>query len=156
MNYIDEIFEKISIRGVADYLLFGLAPNKDTRDYKARCIEEISTEYEKVVEKYDKNATSELLDKANAMTCEVASVYTEIGLQAGILLMKDMLTNLEITNQGDSRQADYQAMYFVLFETITHALKLLEDSNDKTVKDTCRILKNGQCRSEAVYMRLEK
>lgn len=97
MNYIDEIFEKISIRGVADYLLFGLAPNKDTRDYKAR-IEEISTEYEKVVEKYDKNATSELLDKANAMTCEVASVYTEIGLQAGILLMKDMLENLGITS----------------------------------------------------------
>lgn len=155
MNYIDEIFEKVSIRGVADYLLFGLAPDKDTRDYKAR-IEEISTEYEKVVEKYDKNATSELLDKANAMTCEVASVYTEIGLQTGILLMKDMLENLGITSQGDSRQADYQAMYFVLFEAITHALKLLENSNDKTIEDACRILKNGQCRSEAVYMRLEK
>lgn len=155
MNYIDEIFEKISIRGVADYLLFGLAPNKDTKDYKAR-IEEISVEYEKAVEKYDKNATSELLDKANAMTCEVASVYTEIGLQAGILLMKDMLENLGITSRGDSRQADYQAMYFVLFETITHALELLEDSNDKIVEDACRILKNGQCRSEAIYIRSEK
>lgn len=155
MDYINEIFEKVSIRGIADYLLFGIAPDKDTRDYKAR-IEEISAEYDEVVAKYDKSATSELLDKANAMTCEVASVYTEIGLQAGILLMKDMLENLGITSQGDSRQADYQAMYFVLFEAITHALELLKDSKDKTVEDACRILKNGQCRSEAVYIRSEK
>lgn len=90
------------------------------------------------------------------MTCEVASVYTEIGLQTGILLMKDMLENLGITSRDDSRQADYQAMYFVLFETITHALELLEDSNDKIIEDACRILKNGQCRSEAIYIRSEK
>lgn len=43
---------------------------------------------------------------ASAMTCEVASVYTEIGLQAGILLIKDMIQNLGVTSQ-----ADYQVMY---------------------------------------------
>lgn len=105
MNYIDKIFEKVSVRGIADYLLFGLAPENETKDYKER-IEKITLEYDAVVAKYDDNPTSELLDMASAMTCEVASVYTEIGLQAGILLMKDMIQNLGVTSQ-----ADYQAMY---------------------------------------------
>lgn len=150
MNYIDEIFEKVSVRGVADYLLFGLAPEKETKNYKER-IEKITSEYDAVVEKYDKRPTSELLDVASAMTIEVASVYTEIGLQAGILLMKDMIQNL-----GINRQADYQAMYFILFETITKTLELLENSNDDKVKKACQVLKNGQCRSEIIYSRAEK
>lgn len=36
MKFTEEIFKRASIRGVADYLLFGLAPNKDTRDYETR------------------------------------------------------------------------------------------------------------------------
>ena len=150
MNYIDEIFEKVSVRGVADYLLFGLAPEKETKNYKER-IEKITSEYDAVVEKYDKSPTSELLDVASAMTIEVASVYTEIGLQAGILLMKNMIQNL-----GINKQADYQAMYFILFETITKTLELLENSKDDKVQKACQILRNGQCRSEIIYSRAEK
>lgn len=150
MNYIDKIFEKVSVRGIADYLLFGLAPENETKDYKER-IEKITLEYDAVVAKYDDNPTSELLDMASAMTCEVASVYTEIGLQAGILLMKDMIQNLGVTSQ-----ADYQAMYFVLFETITSALEHLESSSNDTVIKACQILKNGQCRSKAIHSRSQK
>ena len=50
--------------------------------------------YEKAVGKYDKNPTSELLDLCNELSSETASVYTEIGLQAGILLMIDMIRNM--------------------------------------------------------------
>ena len=39
--------------------------------------------FEKAVGKYDKNPTSELLDLCNELSSETASVYTEIGLQAG-------------------------------------------------------------------------
>ena len=50
--------------------------------------------FEKAVGKYDENPTSELLDLCNELSSETASVYTEIGLQAGILLMMDMIRNM--------------------------------------------------------------
>ena len=33
---VDKIFERATIRGVADYLLFGLGPDKDDRSYEER------------------------------------------------------------------------------------------------------------------------
>ena len=90
---VDKIFERATIRGVADYLLFGLGPDKDDRSYEER-LDEIYMRFEKAVGKYDKNPTSELLDLCNELSSETASVYTEIGLQAGILLMMDMIENM--------------------------------------------------------------
>ena len=37
------------------------------------------------------------------ITSETASVYTEIGLQVGMLLMKDMLENVGRERQNESR-----------------------------------------------------
>ena len=90
---VDQIFERATIRGVADYLLFGLGPDEDDRSYEER-LDEIYMRFEKAVGKYDKNPTSELLDLCNELSSETASVYTEIGLQAGILLMMDMIRNM--------------------------------------------------------------
>ena len=36
MPYIHKIFEKATIRSVVDFLLFGLGPDEDTRDYEER------------------------------------------------------------------------------------------------------------------------
>ena len=90
---VDKIFDRATIRGVADYLLFGLGPDEDDRSYEER-LDEIYMRFEKAVGKYDKNPTSELLDLCNELSSETASVYTEIGLQAGILLMMDMIRNM--------------------------------------------------------------
>lgn len=90
---VDKIFERATIRGVADYLLFGLGPDEDDRSYEER-LDEIYMRFEKAVGKYDKNPTSELLYLCNELSSETASVYTEIGLQAGILLMMDMIRNM--------------------------------------------------------------
>lgn len=90
---VDKIFERATIRGVADYLLFGLEPDEDDRSYEER-LDEIYMRFEKTVGKYDENPTSELLDLCNELSSETASVYTEIGLQAGILLMMDMIGNM--------------------------------------------------------------
>lgn len=35
MNF-EKIFERATIRGVADYLLFGVGPDKDNRSYEER------------------------------------------------------------------------------------------------------------------------
>lgn len=91
--FADKIFERATIRGISDYLLFGLGPDEDDRSYEER-LDEPYMRFEKAVEKYDKSKTSELLDLCNEVSIETASVYMEIGLQAGILLMVDMVRNV--------------------------------------------------------------
>lgn len=91
--FADKIFERATIRGIADYLLFGLGPDQDERSYEER-LDEPYMRFEKAVEKYDKSKTSELLDLCNEVSSETASVYMEIGLQAGILLIVDMMRNI--------------------------------------------------------------
>ena len=72
--------------------MFGLEPDEDDRSYEER-LDEPYMRFEKAVEKYDKSQTSELLDLCNEVSSETASVYMEIGLQAGILLMVDVVKN---------------------------------------------------------------
>ena len=97
--FVNKIFERATIRGIADYLLFGQEPDEDNRSYEER-LEEPYLRFEKAVAKYDKNPTSEPLDLCNEVSAETASVYMEIGLQVGILLMLDMVKN--ISKEKDS------------------------------------------------------
>ena len=92
--YIEKIFERATMRGIADYLLFGSGPDEDNRSYEER-LEEPYLRFEKAVAKYDKNPTSELLDLSNEVTSETASVYMEIGIQVGFLLMMDIIKNVK-------------------------------------------------------------
>lgn len=93
MAYINGIFERATIRGIADYLLFGLGPDEDDRSYEER-LDEPYVRFEKAVEKYDKSKTSELLDLCNEVSSETASVYMEIGLQVGMSLVLDVVKNI--------------------------------------------------------------
>ena len=52
--YIEKIFERATMRGIADYLLFGSGPDEDNRSYEER-LEEPYLRFEKAVAKYDKN-----------------------------------------------------------------------------------------------------
>ncbi|MCB7305408.1 hypothetical protein NE683_02760 [Bariatricus massiliensis] len=99
MKFTEEIFKRATIRGVADYLLFGLAPDEDNRDYETR-LDDTYDEFEKLALQCEKEKQFELLNLENAMTSEAASVYTEIGLQVGIMLMEDMAQN---TSNGNRR-----------------------------------------------------
>ena len=44
------------------------------------------------------NPNSELLDLRNELTSETASVYMEIGLQIGIMLMQEIKKNIDREN----------------------------------------------------------
>ena len=59
--FVDKIFKRATIRGVADYLLFGPDAYEDNQNYEER-LEEVYRKFEKAVQKYDQNATPELLD----------------------------------------------------------------------------------------------
>ena len=87
MKFTEEIFKRATIRGVADYLLLGLAPDEDNRDYETR-LDDTYDEFEKLALQCEKEKQFELLNLENAMTSEAASVYTEIGLQVGIMVME--------------------------------------------------------------------
>ena len=77
MKVATEIFEKATVRGFADYLLFGLKPEQDERDYKAR-LDDKYDEFEELALKYDSQRSSDLLSSANAMALEYGCVYLEI------------------------------------------------------------------------------
>ena len=62
--------------------------------------------FEEAVRKYDSNPTSELLDLSNELSSETASVYTEIGLQLGVLLVLDVVTNLSVRERFEKMQYD--------------------------------------------------
>lgn len=48
MRFTGEIFERATIRGLADYLLYGVTPVHDSRDYEAR-LDEPYRQYEDAV-----------------------------------------------------------------------------------------------------------
>lgn len=143
MRIAAEIFEKATIRGFADYLLFGLPPEPDKRDYKAR-LDETYEEFEKIAFKYNPNGASDLLSAANDMTCENACVYLEIGLQAGILLIVDMFKNMQEEQCGEDE--DCCTVSQSMQEDIKKVLDILkgESVENDSIKKVRDILKNWE------------
>ena len=89
MKFAEKIFERATVKGIADYLLYGMVPDRDDRNYEAR-LDDADLAYEKVAKQYDEDGASVLLSAANELVDENASVYMELGLQAGFLLITDL------------------------------------------------------------------
>lgn len=92
MRFAEKIFERATVKGVADYLLYGMIPEQDERDYKTR-LDDADLAFEEASRQYGEDGASVLLSAANTLVSENASVYMELGLQAGILLISDILKN---------------------------------------------------------------
>ena len=105
MREFGEILEKATIQGIADYLLYGVPPERDKRDYQSR-LDESYLEYEKLALQYDSNGASELLSLANAIICENSCVYMELGLQAGILFVIDMIQNIHREQMNNNTKCE--------------------------------------------------
>ena len=115
MKLSEKIFQRATIKGIADYLLFGSLPEPDGRDYEAR-LNAADEAYEKTVKQYDNDSASDLLSSANEMANEYACVYMELGLQTGFLLLTDFIKNIEkrqesSSDNSDMSTADYSAEY---------------------------------------------
>lgn len=139
MQSIDQIFERATIRGIVDYLLFGIGPNADNRSYEER-LEEPYTRFEKEVEKYDPSPSSKLLDLSNELTSETASVYTEIGLQIAMVLMKDVIKNISedthdtlerITPESSAFNTNTTILEGMYKERVERALKEVLEKDEK-------------------------
>lgn len=139
MQSIDQVFERATIRGIVDYLLFGIGPDADDRNYEER-LEEPYMRLEEEVAKHDPNPGSKLLDLSNELTSETASVYTEIGLQIALVLMKDVIKNLsgETHNVSVQTASDSSAFYAnttilegMYKERVERALKEVLEKDEK-------------------------
>lgn len=102
---VGEMFGRATIQGVVDYILFGDEPEKDERTYEER-LDEPYQKLEKEVTKYEREEDSRILELSNELQNETACVYAEIGLQAGILLMKDMMENLQRERKGEDMDTE--------------------------------------------------
>lgn len=141
MKIATEIFEKATVRGFADYLLFGLGPEHDERDYKTR-LDSTYHEFEKIALKFNPNNSSDLLSSANAMTCETACVYLEIGIQAGILLIVDMIQSIQRECSKVDDEVNFCSLNRLMSEDIRKALDIIknETSENENIKKACEIL----------------
>ena len=94
MDITKTILKRATIQGLADSLIYGTAIESKRQekqvDYDER-LEKAYAEYEKNLKLYTEKSISELIDSANDMASEVAEVYTAIGLQAGILIVCDLI-----------------------------------------------------------------
>lgn len=141
MKIAKEIFEKATVRGLADYFLFGLAPEPDKRDYKAR-LDATYEAFEKTAFRYEPDGALELLSLANDMTCENACVYLEIGIQAGILLIADIFKNVQTELYGEDMASSSDGQ--TVQEEIKKALNIIADESaeNERIKQAYDILKN--------------
>lgn len=81
----------------------------------------------------------------------MAAAYGEIGIQAGILLAKDFLSNVE--NQEESHKSEYHYMYHSLFREVTKALDYLQGVENAAVEKAVEVLKSGQSAAEEYFMK---
>lgn len=121
MQSINQIFERATIRGIVDYLLFGIGPKADNRSYEER-LEEPYARFEKEVAKHDPSPSSKLLDLSNELTSETASVYTEIGLQIAMVLMKDVIKNVSGGAQNATERINSESSAFNTNTTILEGM----------------------------------
>ena len=105
MEYVKGIFQRATIKGLSDYLLFGLQSDMNTKNYKYSSIEN-RLRLEKAIARCDKSERDELLKLSDEMAKETADVYMEIGLQAGMLLMVDILHNVSSGNLTESQKTE--------------------------------------------------
>ena len=105
MSYITEIFERLNIQHIREFLLHGCDEiNTDSRSY----VERLETPDEKMrnmlhckflEEQEYEEVTNEIYDYASA--CE--EVYMEIGLQCGVILAMQIVANTKVPPDNERR-----------------------------------------------------
>lgn len=133
-KFTQEIFKRATLQGVADYVLKGQTIEQENQSYETR-LDNAYYKYEATARTYAEEKASKLIDSANEMASVTADVYTEIGIQAGILLIQDFLRNIG--------QADYKGMYEQLFESVKEALQLIKSGEQDKVEEAVELLERS-------------
>ena len=149
MNYVEKVFEQATIKGIADYLLYQEKPHVEDKGYEIR-MDEAFKEFEEV---------AKLIDAVDALASELTDVYTEIGLQAGFLIMLDMMKKGDYIRSREVQEISdgvYRKMYDSIFLDVSKGLKLLHDKGSEAMKAVESILIESQHKTKEIYMNFEK
>lgn len=88
-----EIFKRATMRGITEYLLTGLPMEEETESNEDR-LKSALAYFDDDAKRYAKENADKLSDSVNLLVSMTTSVYTEIGIQAGMLLMMDLMKNV--------------------------------------------------------------
>ena len=158
MKYVEKVFEQATIKGIADYLLYQEKPHVEDKGYEIR-MDEAFKEFEEVALTYDADRESKLIDAVDALASELTDVYTEIGLQAGFLIMLDMMKKGDYIRSREVQEISdgvYRKMYDSIFLDVSKGLKLLHDKGSEAMKAVESILIESQHKTKEIYMNFEK
>ena len=95
----------------------------------------------------------------DALASELTDVYTEIGLQAGFLIMLDMMKKGDYIRSREVQEISdgvYRKMYDSIFLDVSKGLKLLHDKGSEAMKAVESILIESQHKTKEIYMNFEK
>lgn len=157
MSFINGIFERSTVKGITNYLLFGETIKGEDLDYMMR-ITKAYKDCEKILLQYDKNVNSALYNAVDNLVSETEEVYMEIGVQSGFLIMKDMISKLDFYKDTENKElieVTYQKMYDSLFCDISLALKILQEKEEGSVDRVIAVLQEAQCKTEEIFMHSE-
>ena len=92
MSYISEIFERLKIQHLREFLLHGCDESEiSTKDYKERIDEARATAIDFIRQKFEEGEFEEIAGKVYDYASVCEEVYMEIGLQCGFTLAVQML-----------------------------------------------------------------
>ena len=92
MSYIDEIFKRLDIKHIREFLLNGMECFEiSSKDYKQRVDDAQKPVIEMIDKITDKNEQEKIADEIFDYGAVVQEVYMEIGMQCGAALMVQLL-----------------------------------------------------------------
>lgn len=90
MRDMSKMLSKATVQGIADSMLSGSEKDLDKNNYKGR----VEKSYVKLENAAKEQGVSHLMGLVNELIVDTAKVYTEIGICAGIQLMRDVDRNI--------------------------------------------------------------
>lgn len=90
MIYEKEIFERATLKGLSDYLLYSKRYSNSTRSYDER-LDDAYQQFEAVAKKHAGDHSDTLNDAINDLVRETSEIYMEIGIASGISMILDII-----------------------------------------------------------------
>ena len=96
--------------------------------YESR-LEQVSIDCLQLVQKYDEmGEDSQLFTDINKLISQYKEIYMEIGMQAGVILAKDMI---KAKGTQDNSGLKYKEMYMSLFKDVSKVVEDLQKAQQK-------------------------
>ena len=95
MSYISEIFDRLDIQRVREFLLHGVADVEiRNKPYKQRVDEVERSVYAMIQAKFpDTDENEKITNEVDDLACAIEDVYMEIGMRCGAILIAQLLAN---------------------------------------------------------------